>query len=219
MSKSVEIRVRDHFDDDASRFDAIYDEKKGVIARVVDNYWRGVVQKRLEVNVERLRPFEGKKILDVGCGSGRFCIAFAKEGAKKVVGVDFASAMIDIAKRLARSHGVASRCDFRVGAFPKAIGADEGPFDAATANGFFDYIDEPVPIIAAMRELTNGKMIMSFPKAVEWRVPVRRLRFWMKGTPLFLYREQQVRDILQQAGVVDYEFVYLDRDYLVIAEV
>jgi 2-polyprenyl-3-methyl-5-hydroxy-6-metoxy-1,4-benzoquinol methylase len=218
MSESVEIKVRDHFDDDASRFDAIYDEEKGPFARFVDNYWRGVVQKRLELNVENLRPLEGKEILDVGCGSGRFCIAFAKEGAK-VVGVDFAPAMIDIAKRLAKSRGVASRCDLRVGAFPGVIRRDEGPFNASTANGFFDYIDEPVPIIAAMRELTDGKLIMSFPKAVEWRVPVRRLRFWIKGTPLFLYREEQVRDILEKAGVVNYEIIYLDRDYLVIAEV
>jgi 2-polyprenyl-3-methyl-5-hydroxy-6-metoxy-1,4-benzoquinol methylase len=219
MSESVETRVRDHFDDDASRFDAIYDQKKGVVSRFVDNYWRGVVQKRLRVNVERLRPFDGKKILDVGCGSGRFCVEFAREGAAKVVGVDFAAAMIDIAKQLAKAHGVASRCDFRVGAFPEVINKVEGPFDAATANGFFDYIDEPVPIITAMRELTDGKLIMSFPKAVEWRVPVRRLRFWMKGTPLFLYREHQVRDILQRSGVNNYELIYLDRDYLVIAEV
>jgi 2-polyprenyl-3-methyl-5-hydroxy-6-metoxy-1,4-benzoquinol methylase len=219
MSESVETRVRDHFDDDASRFDAIYDQKKGVVSRFVDNYWRGVVQKRLKVNVERLRPFDGKRILDVGCGSGRFCVEFAREGAAKVVGVDFAAAMIDIAKNLAKAHGVASRCDFRVGPFPEVIKKDEGPFDAATANGFFDYIDEPVPIITAMRELTDGKLIMSFPKAVEWRVPVRRLRFWMKGTPLFLYREHQVRDILQRSGVNNYELVYLDRDYLVIAEV
>jgi 2-polyprenyl-3-methyl-5-hydroxy-6-metoxy-1,4-benzoquinol methylase len=218
MTDALGEKIRDHFDDDATRFDAIYDEKKGVFARFVDNYWRGVVQKRLQLNVEKLRPLDGKKILDVGCGSGRFCIAFAKEGAK-VVGVDFASAMIDIAKHLAKSHGVASRCDFRVGAFPDAIKSAEGPFDASTANGFFDYIDEPVPIITAMRELTQGKMIMSFPKAVEWRVPIRRLRFWMKGTPLFLYREQQVRDILKQAGVVNYEIIYLDRDYLVVAEV
>ena len=219
MADSVETKVRDHFDDDASRFDAIYQEEKGLAARFIDNYWRGVVQKRLQINVERLRPFEGKKILDVGCGSGRFCIAFAREGAKKVVGIDFAPAMIDIAKKLAKAHGVASRCEFRVGAFPDAIASEEGPFDAATANGFFDYIEDPVPIIAAMRELTRGKLIMSFPKAVEWRVPVRRLRFWLKGTPLFLYHEDQVRDILKAAGVSDPEFIHLDRDYLVVADV
>ncbi len=218
MAGRVETKVRDHFDDDAARFDAIYDEQKGPFARVVDNYWRGVVQKRLELNVERLRPLDGKKILDVGCGSGRFCIAFSKEGAH-VGGVDFASAMFDTAKNPAKADGVPSRCGFRAGAFPDAIKKGEGPFSASTANGFFDYIDEPVPIIAAMRELTDGKMIMSFPKAVEWRVPVRRLRFWMKGTPLFLYREQQVRNILEKAGVTNYEFIYLDRDYLVVAEV
>lgn len=219
MTDSVEAKVRDHFDDDASRFDAIYDDKKGVFARFIDNYWRGVVQKRLEVNVERLRPLEGKKILDVGCGSGRFCIAFAREGAAKVVGVDFAAAMIDIANQLATQAGVADRCEFRVGAFPEVIGKDEGPFDAATANGFFDYVDEPVSIIDAMRRLTKGKLIMSFPKAVEWRVPIRRVRFWIKGTPLFLYRERQVRDILAAAGVTSYELVHLDRDYLVVADV
>jgi 2-polyprenyl-3-methyl-5-hydroxy-6-metoxy-1,4-benzoquinol methylase len=219
VSNTVEDKVRDHFHDDAERFDAIYDTKKGAIARLIDNYWRGVVQKRLELNVEYLAPFTGKKILDVGCGSGRFCIAFAQNGAEKVIGVDFARAMIKIADKLATEAGVGDRCEFVVGGFPDAIVASEGPFDACTANGFFDYIENPVPIITRMRELTNGKLILSFPKAVEWRVPVRRVRFWLKGTPLFLYRESQVRDILAHSGVTNYEFIYLDRDYLVVADI
>lgn len=218
-TKEVEKKVREHFDDDAERFDAIYRDKKGFVSRFIDDFWRGVVQKRLELNVEKLRPFEGKKILDVGCGSGRFCIAFAKEGAEKVVGVDFAKLMIDIAEELAKEEGVADRCEFRVGAFPEIVSDEEAPFDASTANGFFDYIEDPVPIISKMRELTKGKMILSFPKAVEWRVPVRRVRFWMKGTPLFLYKENQVKEILSKAGVDNYEWINLDRDYLIIAEV
>jgi 2-polyprenyl-3-methyl-5-hydroxy-6-metoxy-1,4-benzoquinol methylase len=215
----VEEKVRDHFDDDAERFDAIYKKEKGFVAKFIDDFWRGVVQKRLDLNVEKLRPFEGKKILDVGCGSGRFCIAFAKAGAEKVVGVDFAKLMIDIAEELAKEEGVAERCEFRVGGFPEIINDSEAPFDASTANGFFDYIEHPVPIIAKMRELTKGKMIMSFPKAVEWRIPIRRVRFWMKGTPLFLYRENQVKEILKNAGVTKYEWINLDRDYLVVADV
>jgi ubiquinone/menaquinone biosynthesis C-methylase UbiE len=218
-TQTVEERVREHFHDDAARFDAIYGEKKGVIQRLVDDHWRGVVQKRLELNVQNLRPLEGKKILDVGCGSGRFCIAFAQNGAEKVIGIDFAKGMIDIARKLADDAGVGADCVFIAGGFPEAIPPSEAPFDACTANGFFDYIQDPVPLIIRMRELTRGKVIMSFPKAVEWRVPVRRLRFWLKGTPLFLYREQQVRDILARSSVTEYEWIVLDRDYLVVATV
>jgi 2-polyprenyl-3-methyl-5-hydroxy-6-metoxy-1,4-benzoquinol methylase len=221
MATEVEAKVRDHFHDDAYRFDAIYDEKKkkGSIARFVDDFWRGVVQKRLEVNVEKLQPLTGKKILDVGCGSGRFCLAFAQQGAAKVVGVDFAEAMIEIADKLAERAGLADKCEFRVGIFPDAVSADEGPFDACTGNGFFDYIEDPVSIVAGMRQLTKGKLIMSFPKAIEWRVPIRRVRFWLKGTPLFLYTESRVRQIMKDAGVDNYEIIYLDRDYLVVADV
>jgi ubiquinone/menaquinone biosynthesis C-methylase UbiE len=218
-TSDVEEKVRVHFDEDAERFDSIYKKQKGFIARFIDDYWRGVVQKRLELNVEKLRPFEGKRILDVGCGSGRFCIAFAKEGAEHVLGVDFAKMMIDIAEELAKEEGVSSRCEFRVGAFPEIIDPAEAPFDASTANGFFDYIANPVPIIEKMRQFTKGTMIMSFPKAKEWRVPIRRLRFWAKGTPLFLYKEKQVKSILHDVGITDYEWINLDRDYLIVAKV
>jgi hypothetical protein len=60
-------------------------------------------------------------------------------------------------------------------------------------------------------------MIMSFPKSREWRAPVRRVRFWVKGCPLFLYTESQVKGILSEAGVTRYDWIALDRDYIVIA--
>jgi len=217
--KDVERKVRDHFHEDAERFDSIYKTKKGLIARFIDDYWRGVVQKRLELNVEKLEPLAGKSVLDVGCGSGRFCHAYAEKGATRVLGVDFAPAMIDISNQLAKEIGVDKQCEFRVGGFPEVVKDSDLPFDASTANGFFDYIPEPVPIIAKMREMTRGKVIMSFPKAVEFRVPLRRFRFWLKGTPLYLYREEQVKKILAEAGVTNYEWINLDRDYLIIAEV
>lgn len=216
---TVEERVRDHFHDDAERFDSIYEKKKGPFAAFVDNYWRGVVQKRLEENVKFLEPLAGKRILDVGCGSGRFCLAFADNGAGWVVGIDFAEGMIDIARKLADQAGHSDKIEYICGAFPDDLGPVEVPFDAATGNGFFDYVENPVPIVAKMRELTRGRLIMSFPKAVEWRVPLRKFRFWLKGTPLFLYREPQVRKILADASVADYKIIDLGRDYLVVADV
>ena len=217
--KEVELKVKDHFHDDAERFDAIYEKEKEPFARFVDNKWRGVVQKRLEVNVAKLQPLNGKSVLDVGCGSGRFCLEYAKNGATRILGVDFAPGMIEIADRLAIQLGVQDQCEYRVGTFPEIVTDDNLPFDASTANGFFDYVAEPIPIIAKMREMTRGTMIMSFPKAIEFRVPLRRVRFWLKGTPLFLYRKKQIDNILAKAGVNNYEYIDLIRDYLVIAEV
>jgi 2-polyprenyl-3-methyl-5-hydroxy-6-metoxy-1,4-benzoquinol methylase len=212
---SIEQRVQRYFAADALRFDAIYEDQKSPLARWIDSVWRGVVRRRFQLTLARLEPLAGRSVLDVGCGSGRYCLAYAERGAARVVGVDFAAPMIALARAHARRRGVADRCDFRIGSFPEAVTNDS--FDACTAMGFFDYVAEPVPVIARMRELTRTTMVMSFPKAREWRAPVRRLRFKLLGCPLFLYSEAQVKRILAQAGVTRYEWIALDRDYLVVA--
>jgi 2-polyprenyl-3-methyl-5-hydroxy-6-metoxy-1,4-benzoquinol methylase len=213
---SIEERVKTHFDADAARFDAIYDDDKGPFDRFMDNVWRGVVRRRFELVLERLEPLAGKTVLDVGCGSGRYCLAYAQRGAARVVGVDFSGPMIELAQRHSARLGLTDRCEFRVGAFPQAV--SDGPFDASTAMGFFDYVGDPVPIVARMRELTRSRMIMSFPKAWEWRVPLRRLRFLFAGCPLYLYSATRAREVLRGAGVDSYEWIELDRDYVVIAQ-
>ena len=212
---STEERVQRHFHADAQRFDAIYQEGKGPLTRFIDHVWRGVVRRRFELTLQKLEPLAGRTILDVGCGSGRYCIAFAARGAARVVGVDLAPAMIEIAKNLSQRAGVADRCEYRIGRFPDVV--PEKSFDAATALGFFDYVPDPVGVLKAMRERTRTTMVLSFPKSREWRTPLRRLRFLMAGCPLFLYSERRVRDILVQAGVQSYEWIPMDRDYLVVA--
>src|SRR5439155_24963828 len=211
----IERKVRDHFHADAERFDSIYRPNKGLFSKFIDDFWRGVVQQRLKLKIQKLRPLQNKRILDIGCGSGRFCHAFVKEGANYVLGVDFAPAMIDIAIALAKEAGINDRCEFRIGAFPEVVKEEDRPFDASTANGFFDYIAEPVPIIVKMREMTRGKMIMSFPKAIEWRVPIRCARFWIKGVALFVYLRNQVKAVLDPGRGKQLERIMLDPEYLI----
>jgi 2-polyprenyl-3-methyl-5-hydroxy-6-metoxy-1,4-benzoquinol methylase len=214
---SVDEKVRAHFDADAIRFDAIYSTEKGPFAKFVDGVWRGVVKKRLDMNLQLLAPIRGKHILDVGCGSGRFCIAYALQGASHVVGVDLAPLMIRLADDAARGQGLTHLCEFRVGSFTEVVTNET--FDASTANGFFDYVENPVPILKRMREVTRGTMIMSFPKKFEWRIPVRWVRFQLNGCPLYLYTRRKVFDTLAQGGVSDFECIDLGRDYLIVARV
>ena len=209
--------VRDHFDADAQRFDAIYDPDKGPIRRFVDDRWRGVVQRRLEVTLEKVAPVAGQTFLDVGTGSGRFCLAYAERGAERAVGIDFAPAMIDIANSEAKRLGVGDRCEFLVGAFSDDLPA--GTYDAVTAMGFFDYVPDAAEMARAMAERSRHRVLMSFPKSREWRVPIRRARFMAMRCPLYLYGEDQVRNILSAAGLNDYEWIDLGRDYFISATV
>lgn len=58
--------------------------------------------------------FHGKRILEVGCGLGGFCIQMAKIGAN-LVGLDISSSAIKKAKDLAKQCEVQSRVDFIIG--------------------------------------------------------------------------------------------------------
>jgi SAM-dependent methyltransferase len=46
----------------------------------------------------KMPDFKNAIVLDVGCGHGRMCIDIAKEGAKKVIGIDINDRLIDFAK-------------------------------------------------------------------------------------------------------------------------
>lgn len=213
---SGETQVREHFEADAERFDAIYDDAKGPLRRFVDDYWRGVVRERFKLVLERLSPTEELAVLDVGTGSGRYCLALAQHGARRAVGIDFAPRMIEIARDQAARLGVSDRCEFHVGSFPEDVPA--GRYDAVTAMGFFDYVADPVTMVKAMCQLTDGNVFMSFPKRHEWRVPIRRLRFKLLKCPLYLYSEAHVGQVLRDAGVTRYECIDLGRDYIIIAQ-
>lgn len=63
-----------------------------------------------------LRPWlagvEGKAVLDVGCGVGRWSLELARRGAR-VTGIDLAPSMLEEARRRGRAGGVAERCTFQ----------------------------------------------------------------------------------------------------------
>lgn len=62
-----------------------------------------------------LNHFEGiEKIVEVGCGTGKFTIPLAKAG-KKVIAIDYAEEMLDIVREKASHQGLADRIELRHG--------------------------------------------------------------------------------------------------------
>lgn len=57
-----------------------------------------VLQKRAVLSLLDPLEIRGKRVLDVGCGSGRFTRLFAELGAKLVIGVDSSRSMISVAR-------------------------------------------------------------------------------------------------------------------------
>ena len=103
-ARTSKIEDRDHYSYAvyadpamAERFDAI--RFSGPIGRLI----AGTQEQQIAAF---LAPLEGRRILDVGTGTGRAAIALARRGAI-VTGVDASAEMLQVAERRARDAGVA----------------------------------------------------------------------------------------------------------------
>jgi 2-polyprenyl-3-methyl-5-hydroxy-6-metoxy-1,4-benzoquinol methylase len=63
---------------------------------------------------KHLRVAPGTRVLDIGCGIGRWSRMLARRGAD-VLGIDLAAAMIEEAKTRTAREGLSERIDYRVG--------------------------------------------------------------------------------------------------------
>lgn len=204
--------LRDHFDDSALRFDSYYDPETSFLNRFIDRNFRKSITLRYLWTLGILeKAVPGKSILDVGCGSGRYDIALAKAGAKRVVGVDLSPGMLEIAFRNAKSAGVAERCDFILGDF---LAMDcKGPFDFALALGFFEYLRNPEVHLRKLAALTSWEIFASFPIRMHWLTPQRKLRYLLRGIPLQFYAEREIRGLLARANLAPSRMERLGRDF------
>jgi 2-polyprenyl-3-methyl-5-hydroxy-6-metoxy-1,4-benzoquinol methylase len=208
VSRSHRGTVRQRFERDAQSFDAIYRLERSPFWRWVNTTFRKAIFERYTITFDQARDVTGKKILDVGCGSGVYSVDFARRGARRVVGVDFSGNMLKLAEQEAEQHQVADRC-----AFIRADFLEYDPketFDISIAMGVFDYIPDQVPFLRKMVTLTTDKVIASFPGHSLLREPARRLRYKLTGKgDIYLYGRDDVERIATEAGLRDYEVIHI----------
>jgi 2-polyprenyl-3-methyl-5-hydroxy-6-metoxy-1,4-benzoquinol methylase len=210
----VSERTSEFFDRYAAGFDAIYGNNNRAFERIINHLFRRAMLVRYQKTLAGCQPVEGRTVIDVGCGPGHYSIALARAGAARVLGLDFAPGMLTIARDSARAHGVAQRCVFALGDFLSYPISQR--FDYAVVMGFMDYVSDPRRIIDRVIEITSGRAFFSFPKAggpLAWQ---RQLRY-RNRCDLFLYREDQIRNLFSSAGAT-HTVEPIGRDFFVTLE-
>ena len=207
-------RTAEFFDSYAHDFSAIYGTSNSLTNRIINGLFRRSMMIRYRKTLAGCDPVGGKSVIDIGCGPGHYGIALAKKGVKYVLGLDFAPAMIDLARGNARAAGVDGICEFVHDDFLSR--SFESKFDYSVLMGFMDYVADPAGVIRKALSLTASRAFFSFPAAGGFLAWQRKLRY-RRRCDLYLYTEEGLRDLLGGAGAADISIERIERDFFVTA--
>jgi len=220
MNTTVANEVQDvkkFFHGYAADFDSIYGHSKsrGSFDKLMDKMFRKSMLLRFNETLKESAKPSIQTILDVGCGSGVYCVEFLKQG-KTVVGLDLAEGMLDIARKKTAAFKDSGKISFILSGYMEYEFNQK--FDAAVLMGFFDYIKEPVALIRKLQADTKKELYMSFPKKGGFLTWQRKVRYNMRHCPLYFYSKKSLTNILDESGLKGrYEIRDLGRDFFVKA--
>ncbi len=210
-----ESNVSTFFNKYAHDFNAIYGNANNWFDTIINKLFRRSMELRYQKTLEGCSQIVGASVLDIGCGPGHYSVALAKMGAKEVVGIDFSEEMLQVAKNRAVNEGVGSICKFEKIDF--ITDNFDRKFDYVVLMGLMDYMGQPKEIVKKALSITNIRAFFSFPLAgglLGWQ---RKLRYKSR-CDLFLYTEEQVRELFENLDYANLRIERIDRDLMVIVD-
>jgi len=198
---------------------------------------------RVEPHIPGFADFarwQGKRVLEVGCGIGTDSINFARAGAE-LTSVDLSPESLAVAAQRAEVMGVADRIRFlEANAEELATTLAGERFDLVYSFGVVHHTPHPDVALRQMRPLLapGGTLKLMVYHRRSWKVfwilaIQERGRFWraeelvskhaeaQTGCPIaFTYTRREARELVEQAGfevrsiAVDHIFPYVIGDYV-----
>lgn len=151
--------------------------------------------------LEALSPIAGRTILDVGTGTGRAALAFARAGAV-VTGIDASAEMLAVAERHAAEQHLSAT--FRVGDAHQIPFPDRS-FDAAVSLRVIMHTPNWRQCVSELCRVSNGRVIVDFPAfgsfaSIESAIRGARKALGAKTEAYRTLREAAVRDVITNSG-------------------
>ena len=201
----------------AGQFDEIYmlQKQRGLVGWL-NRRLRASMLIRYQRTFEALDTIEGRSVLDVGCGSGRFLVECLLRGATDVAGIDLSPEMLSLSEKAIQANNISAERavlmngDFQAQSFDRQ-------YDYAIVMGVMDYIETPDAFLKKLSGVVRRKATISFPVSESvWRFQ-RKLRYKLRGCPLYFYTKESVDQLLKQSGFEKYSIERIQRDYFVTA--
>ncbi len=114
----------------------------------------GSVYRRFAARVAGISP-PGKRVLDLGTGSGRLAIALAKDHPDwQITGIDISAEMLKLAGQNAAKDGLTHKIDFRQ-APAAALPFPDGYFALVVSNNSLHLWAEPLKVFGEIERVTS----------------------------------------------------------------
>jgi SAM-dependent methyltransferase len=167
-----------------------YDEKRfSGGGRLID-------RREKEAVLSALGPVDGKDVLEIACGTGRFTTMLADRGAN-IVGLDISGPMLQQGRDRAKQAGVTDQLSYMRGDAGRLPFPDDR-FDVVFAMRFFHLADTPGTYLAEMRRVSKDEIFFDTFN----RYSARSLYNWALPMGSRLYSGGRVQELLSGAGLV-----------------
>lgn len=159
-----------------------------------------------------LAPVAGRRVLDVGTGTGRAAIAFAREGAE-VTGIDASAEMLAVARRTAEARGL-------VVAFAEGdahqVPYPDRSFDAAVSLRVIMHTPDWRRCVSELCRVARWRVIVDFPAAgsvasIESALRARRAK---RGDRVEAYRTLAVADVTTALAANGFRVIDTHRQFV-----
>ena len=148
-----------------------------------------------EAVLDGLEPVDGKRVLEIACGTGRFTVMLAECGAD-ITGLDISEPMLQEGREKAQRAGVADTVEFMRGDAARLPFPDDH-FDVVYGIRFFHLMDTPEEYLAEMCRVSSEQVFFDTYN----RYSGRSLYNWALPMGSRLYSRSEVESLLSGAGL------------------